>query len=655
MPKTVAFFETGEQLELILSWQRDTKRDLHFVALTAEGDYAAETRSLEYNTIEDFYSDPELMERGVREFKRVVDFCAKVDTYLAPVLADSPEGRWVSAHLELYFLKRFLDTLLARTVAVKSTLQTLSAQSVVCCTPVEMAPLACMGHQQASWGLRVIPRVATVLGCDVTTLDVPQPLSEQQLMRRHWWVKTLATLPGGALLVEVLRGLRHRLSGTRPVSASMSWNGIDSSKPVLIYADNPERDVMLIIAEWERRWPGQSRPAHAVREKGLKNDLYAVGSTMQEVIQGCRATWRAVQSDAEFRALFVIDDVDLWPVVREAVQAFVIERIPNYAREVILFARGLQDIGPAVFLSVVSLGVWELYANVARGLGIPAVSLQHGGTFGYTELPIVEHTDLYSPAYFLVYGTGTVAGLEERDLHAHCLPGSPRAQPVAVGSPALDSVKQQYRRVASVQSISKAGANRRAMYVTNTLLGDLRYFSYHLYPDIAYWRLQRQVVELCSRFPGIELILKLYPRDWLSSPLEQWVKKQGFRNCRIIRETPFSGVLPQTDLFILDYPTTTLLEALVTEKPVIVLADRSYYRLRPFAVQSLRKRAILSETPEQFLHDIAEVLKQDDWSFHQEINDKFLCAYGTHLNDGRSAERAVQLLTEVAFAGAHDT
>ena len=57
---------------------------------------------------------------------------------------------------------------------------------------------------------------------------------------------------------------------------------------------------------------------------------------------------------------------------------------------------------------------------------------------------------------------------------------------------------------------------------------------------------------------------------------------------------------------------------------------------------------VFSETKEQFLKDIERVLSEDDWTLPEPVNDEFLKAYGTYLNDGRSAERAVQALIDLA-------
>ncbi|MFC1986973.1 hypothetical protein ACFLVH_00255 [Chloroflexota bacterium] len=57
---------------------------------------------------------------------------------------------------------------------------------------------------------------------------------------------------------------------------------------------------------------------------------------------------------------------------------------------------------------------------------------------------------------------------------------------------------------------------------------------------------------------------------------------------------------------------------------------------------------IFSDNREQFFKDIEIVLGEANWTLPEPVNDEFLKAYGTHLNDGRSAERAVRQLADLA-------
>ena len=111
---------------------------------------------------------------------------------------------------------------------------------------------------------------------------------------------------------------------------------------------------------------------------------------------------------------------------------------------------------------------------------------------------------------------------------------------------------------------------------------------------------------------------------------------------------PFRDFLHDADLFIMDHPSTTLVQALTTNKKIILYADRTFLRFDPHALELVKKRAVFSETREHFFKDMERVLGKDDWALPEPVNDEFLRGYGTYLNDGQSAERAVQTLIDLA-------
>ena len=102
------------------------------------------------------------------------------------------------------------------------------------------------------------------------------------------------------------------------------------------------------------------------------------------------------------------------------------------------------------------------------------------------------------------------------------------------------------------------------------------------------------------------------------------------------------------DMFIIDSLGTTLLQALVTDKPVVVFADQRFMHLCAGAEALLRKRVILSKTRDEFLENIAAALQKPRWSRVASVNDEFLQSFGTHQNDGRSTDRALKVLCELA-------
>jgi hypothetical protein len=89
------------------------------------------------------------------------------------------------------------------------------------------------------------------------------------------------------------------------------------------------------------------------------------------------------------------------------------------------------------------------------------------------------------------------------------------------------------------------------------------------------------------------------------------------------------------------------LEALLTVKPIVLYADQRYVALRPEARDLLRRRVLLAETPGEFLASLDGFLRQGQFDAVEPADRAFLRAYGTYVDDGGSAERAVDALKAI--------
>lgn len=635
-PTTLAFVESTVQLDALCARPEQPASELLLVAATPEADYAAERRGLRYQNVEQFYEDAALMERGVANFGLTSELCSVIDASLREALAHLPPGVLISAQHHFYQLKRLLDALLHRAVSLRAVLERARPDSVLYFAPPAPEPQIDALLAQNRLTARVLPLVAERL--DLRAVALPPIDGEPQVGSRGRVRARMAALG---------RRARH------PVGvlwhAAQWWRGVRRAAadgPVLIVAARGGLDADAIAAQWRAAGLGD---AFTVRQL-IEGMRMAAAGDLRQLGADARAAaaqaWRRLDATVAIRALFRVAEIDLYPLVRPCLQHLVETSIPEDLVTAETLRRGLARLQRAVVLLPSGNGVVHAAAVAA---GHPVVVAQHGGAYGYLDWPIAEHDDLRRASHFVCWGPGVAASLAMPSPSAHLPPGTPRAQPVAVGSPGLDGLVARHRGGGA----SRLGG-RTVVFVLTNLGGDRRYFSYHMYPDIWFWRLQRRVIETCLRHPGVELIVKLYPsnglrQDLIHNPIYDWLTYAAPTRCRVEQNVPFRDLLPLGDLFVMDTPATTLLEALTTTKPVITFADRRWVRFDPRAVALLRKRAMLADSAEEFLREIDAYLQRPDWRLPEPVNDEFLMAYGTHLNDGRSAERAVVLLRDLAL------
>ncbi|GAG10567.1 unnamed protein product, partial [marine sediment metagenome] len=105
-----------------------------------------------------------------------------------------------------------------------------------------------------------------------------------------------------------------------------------------------------------------------------------------------------------------------------------------------------------------------------------------------------------------------------------------------------------------------------------------------------------------------------------------------------IESRPLSAVIDEFDLFIIHWPSTTLVQACATRAEVIVYTGNKYHAPTTEAMELLEQRTIAVKRKEDFENKIKEVLEKGIIISDVE-NTAFLEQYGIYRNDGKSLER----------------
>lgn len=641
--ETIAFFETRAQLEELQRWSQKTASPLTFVALAPEADYAAQQLDLRCYSIEEFYSEEDLLRLGIKNFDVATEVCQQIDLGLDSCLGKFPSEYGFSASYYFYYIKRLLDTLLHRAYTLASVINRLEPAGVVYFDTQshshEDDRLYFLGQSVSSL---VLPLLARKAKCKVTQLPAILPVRRKMRfftssVLRLQCRQAISWLPGGQQMLAGWRWFRKSRDVSNPVESAMTIDGMRLSNMTLL---NTNCQDIGIFESWGARVVHLSD--FLASNKGRKcvatEKLPSLDSQLKKL-------WGELVIDQPFRDLFEMLDIEVFSVVESQLRHFLLSVVPRHLRLVSVIEARLKELSNPVIVGKVPLSVENIACFVAaRRCGVPTVGYQHGGFIGYSDFPMMRYTEVQLPEYFLCFGEG-VADYVTKQLDR---PSAKRvlARPIPVGSPMLDNLYAAHR----IPGPAGDGSEniRRVMYVPTQLLGDQRYFSWHIYPEIWYWRLMRDVIRLVCQSPDWELIVKPYPWDWVENPIDTWIQEQKFKNCRVVRDVSFSEVLRMGDMFINDSLGTTLLQALVTDKPVVVFADQRFMHLCAGAEALLRKRVILSKTRDEFLENIAAALQKPRWSRVASVNDEFLQSFGTHQNDGRSADRALKVLCELA-------
>ena len=636
--RRLLLFETAPQLRKLRRRFDERNPENVWVALSPEADYAGECGALSYRQIEHFYDEAELIALGIENYKTVGDFCNAFDRLLQSYLSDIPEIKYISAHQYFHSWKILFDAMLNRTFALKAAIENIKPDEIVSFKAINIERRDGLGFLSGSAFRSVIPVVAEHYHIKLTQLS-PSISDWQSLTsprQRASWL--LHRFPGGWRLASALTWLTQKRSGGKNSAYDQGQSQFKKGQPVLVVTELGH-DVDYVVKKWQTENIGP-----VIMLGNIFRPLNIPAGERQRLKDKLTNMWASKECQTRLALYFNINGLDCYPVAYPRLHYFLFHSLPqslNWAR----FAHSiLIKLEKSVVLSILE----PVACEVAHQLGVPCVIHQHGGLCGYAEAPLYEHMELYPGDYFFCYGEGTARFLDKPVLSAHRPPDKHRAKPIAIGSAALDAIARAKDNISSNYTPNQTGKSRKVIYVPGSLMGDWRHHNYHTHPDIWYWHLERELMTIFGHFPDIQFIAKLYPREFAGNPLPDWLRQNPLPNVKIVNDAPLLKFLPDTDLFIMDSPTTSLVQAVATNKKIILYADRTFFRFDPRAAELVRKRVVFSETREQFLSDIERGLNEVDWTLPEPVNDEFLMAYGTYLNDGRSAERAVKKLVDLA-------
>lgn len=264
----------------------------------------------------------------------------------------------------------------------------------------------------------------------------------------------------------------------------------------------------------------------------------------------------------------------------------------------------------------------------------PVIIIQHGA-YGFALNRLTEYSEFNHDGYFFAWGNG-VADMYETRKKGEC-------KFIITGSPIIEKIRKRCKR-------------RNGLYKVCYIPGIYRGYTAY-YPngqpclDSKVFLMEREfLLALKPYLSKFEITYKvagmLAKHSSLlgKSPMLDWIKENlsGIK----VDSRFLQSIVHQFDLFIIDFPSTPLIETLATFAEVLVYVGNNYYRLSADDIELLKKRAIVGLNEEDFKEKIRLVL--DKGRIISNVEDtSFLKKYGVYLNDGKSLQRMAGNIVEI--------
>lgn len=257
--------------------------------------------------------------------------------------------------------------------------------------------------------------------------------------------------------------------------------------------------------------------------------------------------------------------------------------------------RALSKRPPRVLVSAFGWYIdegFKLFAAEAQASGCCLVAAQHGGYYGMLRAISPEsHEQALSDRF---YGWGWCNGLQPGTV-VHALPGFPLA----------DAARWVERR---------ARDHSRARVVFITTMHPRYLYRFQSHPVGPQWM---EYVSWQMRFassvpPDVRrrLLVRFYPHNYGWNVHDCW--RSRFPDVAVDDPpAPMGDHLVSAALLLLDHPSTTLLEAMAAEVPLVLFWNPERFAMRPSAVgpfDELRRARILHDTPEAAAAHVNEIV-----------------------------------------------
>ncbi len=638
------------------------------IALTPHAQYALELVGVAHRWPEDYYAEDELDSLGVQELERVERVCATLDLHVRGYPSVYREHDLCPGTLNWYNLKVLLNSAVVHLFLADRMLARERPAEVVCFgTREEPIPRDLWFVRESVWsGALALACRARGIPCTV----LPPAATDTALRAgARWDPRSLLRRALGKAGYGRLRRLYRRARALRRTRGSRARRDrrarenvrcvvmLDVAYSLGLLAREIRRHRTLRVLYWN---PGEGDPPIFLDEPLRSIRLDRDPITEARARADSAKLWELLPRD-EFATLFDLNGMNFFPLVERRLRHFFLEILPDMLRVDRAATTLFQRFAPVAVVGA-AMGQYanQVVARATRRSGIPGVVYKHGASAGYVwmeggqaarDFGLVSWRNDIRPAdVHLVNGEG------DRRYYERYFPGPTRNLPV--GSAHLDALRRGRGAGLRARLCRRYGMdpNRKVVvYVPMVMDGTVRVIPYNNRSPGWMFEMERAFVNVFREFPEIQFVIKLLRSPVRPlSPIAELIRREKIANCRVITE-PFGDILPLGDLFVLDFPSTIFLEALTTDRPVLLCGHRLPWKWmpgvwEPAVLEMWRERVAYADDLDEFLELLRRHLKEERFAAVRS-SDTLLKLFGTHLDDGKSAERAYRVLQSLHSGG----
>ncbi|MBM3949523.1 MAG: hypothetical protein FJ312_09890 [SAR202 cluster bacterium] len=658
-PHSVYFVETRQQADAMLALPDSRRGAVSIVALNPPVHYWLERQGIAAKRPEDYYTEDDLEAFGFA----LLDVIEQVSTVVDEAILRHAEG--FRAHdLKVGSLLWYELKLLINSVAVpffiteKVIASEKPGRVFYFGTNPESVP-SFLGYVEESPWSHAIPVVCNTMEVQCAEQISVGSQGHAKTMLQQASQGPKRRLPNQATGISAVGRLRSVLAR---VMSAQSWTTQSTPRnghlPVLVtlstgYSMKHVVDLLRESHEMEvvRLSPRTPAVVQSLVPTRKSNPLDAVVASSYKA--QLTDVWESTRVDERLKRLLTFSGGSFAGVVEKRLGHVFSHVAPDMFRIAVQTEETVRRLRPAAMVATTMLYPERVAMHTARRLGIPTVVYLHGATGGVVLMEthgnfIKYHTDLLWSDWAFTFGEG------DSQYYRRYYPDA--AKPVSVGSAELDELRMRTvsnrEKQEGRKSLGLDSDIPTIFYVPTSMDGHLRPIPARGRSPSLMFEIERAIADVCGQFSHFQFVFKLHAAH-MESAIVEYIEDKGYSNCKVTRQ-PFRGILPLADTFITDFPSTAFLEMLTTDRPILFCGHELPQKFNPekwhpSILPMWKERVLYAEQLDEFLEMLRDFLRKGDFT-PVKSSDEMLRLFGTHLDDGRSAERAVTELKKIIQA-----
>lgn len=631
--KPLILLEHEEQVKNSLKLLKELKGKINVIALSPFAIYELDKQHIQYNIPEDYYDLQELYDMGVKNYGKVENICKIIDGKIHKNNSVLAKLGIKPALFSFYRLKILYDSVSIRLFQLTKIIEK-EKPDIILTYDTRDYPFTSGNVPRMLFDNResIYTKLLKLGDWEISTKNlpyIPEPKGsypEKEKIKAKLRKKVLERLQGHPLLYSFMVKVSKK-----------NWRGACRELKSFLLWRKKAIQVLLIGGAYNWTYCNEKLLSVGIIPTQMKAELdYWFQVFSKPSLNGTDSAWEELQEDKDFRGFFIYKGIDFFPLLKERIR-FIVQELAPLCLSIYKKIEGIVKSKKikAVFTSTFSSCVEHTVAKVAHNNNIPVIVWQHGA-FGMAYTPILKYLDLMSTNYYFTYGIGVIEKYSKEI-------GELGVKPTPTGSALLDRLLSE-----NLTRREEQKTDRKVLYVTTNYYQNHFYVSFSPpFSDNKFWHVQRSILDVLGS-SSWEVIVKLHPnRSYREPPLRYYAKDKGFKNIIFIRdEKSFTELLKIASVVIIDWPVTTLLQALTTLKPIFVYTG--HLNIDREAEELLKKRAYCYSELDKLIGALKAFLSYGKLDEKVDLNNReFLKNYGIYLEDGKSCVRTANMILEI--------